>query len=76
MFQSSAGSLDPFASASRSITLSIFVQLMFGDVLLGLNGMVFWSFLAMSLAANKYYRHQKSITPANVLPDLKSITRL
>jgi hypothetical protein len=76
MFQSSAGSLDPFASASRSITLSIFVQLMFGDVLLGLNGMVLWSFLAMSLAANKYYRHQKSITPANVLPDLKSITRL
>jgi len=48
--------LDPFASHSRAIALSIFFQLIFGSMMLGLPGLVLWSFLGLGLAAHNYHR--------------------
>ncbi|PSN20050.1 glucose-6-phosphate isomerase [filamentous cyanobacterium CCP5] len=63
-FQVTAVRFDPFASASRAIALGVTVQLVFGSVMLGVSGMVLWTFLGMVLAAQKYYRqHPGQVTP-------------
>lgn len=49
---------DPFASAAFAISLSTFAQTVGGNVLLGVQGVIFWCFLGISLAAHKYYQHQ------------------
>jgi hypothetical protein len=55
VFQSSEGSFDPFMSAARAISLSVFVQIGLGTVTSSLSGVVFWGFLGMAMAARKYY---------------------
>jgi hypothetical protein len=46
---------DLFAAASRGIAVALLAQLIFANTLVGLSGMVFWSFLGLSLAANTYH---------------------
>jgi hypothetical protein len=57
--QSSENRIDMFASTSRAISLCCFAQLASNSAQLGFSGLVLWSFLGTSLAANKYYQHQK-----------------
>lgn len=58
LFQGSEGRNDSFASASRSISLGIFSQLIFSSLMLGLAGIVLWGFIGMGMAAKKYHQHQ------------------
>ncbi len=45
---------DPFAVASRGIAVAVLAMLPFHNALIGVEGMVFWSFLGLSLAARVY----------------------
>jgi len=61
LFKSNVGRFDAFASAARAVGLSILAQLLFGSVMLALSGVVFWSFLGIAMAANKYHQHEKAL---------------
>lgn len=64
---------DPFATASQGIVLAILAQLVFDDFLVGVTGMVFWSFLGFSLAARSYHtaREEKAAAaPARRSPSV------
>jgi hypothetical protein len=59
LFQGSKSSTsDPFASATRAITLGFLPMLAGSNVIVGISGMVFWGFLGIGMAANKYHSHQ------------------
>ncbi len=60
LWKSSEGSFDPFVSAVRAISTGTLVQIVLGNVLLGLSGMIFWGFLGIAMAGNKYYLHQRT----------------
>ena len=45
--------------SSRSISLSLLVQLIFANILLGIGGLLIWTFLGISLAGDRYYEHQQ-----------------
>lgn len=60
VFQGSEARFDPFVSAARAISLGVFVQIGLGTVMLELSGVVLWAFLGMSMAARKYYQHQRT----------------
>lgn len=60
LFQNFQEQLDRFATASRAISLGVLAQIALGSVMLSLSGMVLWSFLAMYMAARKYYQHQRA----------------
>jgi hypothetical protein len=62
LFSQSEGGADSFASATRGICLSIFVMLIFGSLMLGISGAVFWGFLGIGTAANRYHRYQKYLS--------------
>ena len=49
-----ASQLDLFAAASRGISIAVLAQLVFVNTLIGVSGMVFWSFLGLYLMAQKY----------------------
>jgi hypothetical protein len=53
--QSSVGRSDAFMNASRGISLSFFAQLIFSNSISGFSGILLWSFLGVSLAADKYH---------------------
>jgi len=53
--RSGASHSDVFAAASRGIVVAVLTQLIFVNSLNGVVGMVFWSFLSMSLAAQLYH---------------------
>lgn len=59
LFQGSESSFDPFASAARAIGVGLFVQTPLSSMTLGVGGVIFWSFLSMGMAAQKYYHHQR-----------------
>ena len=54
---------DSFMSASRAIGISATAQLIIGSGMLGVAGMILWGFLAMAMAAHKYYQHQGITAP-------------
>ena len=58
LFQSSKSKSDPFASAARAIVVGFLPMLAGSNVIVGIAGMVFWGFLGLGLAANKYHQHQ------------------
>lgn len=58
LFQGSESRFDPFVSASRAIALGTLSQIGLNIVMSGAIGMVLWSFLAMGIAAQKYYKWQ------------------
>jgi hypothetical protein len=49
---------DSFVSTARAIGISSCAQLVIGSGMLSIAGMILWGFLAMAMAAHKYYRHQ------------------
>lgn len=59
LLTSPEGRFDAFASAARAISLGILFQMLFGNALLALSGMVFWAFLGIGMAANKYHQYEK-----------------
>ncbi len=50
---------DAFASAARAISLGVLIQMLSSNALVALSGMVFWSFVGVGMAANKYHQHEK-----------------
>jgi hypothetical protein len=54
---------DDFVGAARAIGVTLLAMLLIGSVMLGLAGMIFWGFLAMAMAAHKYYENQESTSP-------------
>ncbi|MBW4615432.1 MAG: O-antigen ligase domain-containing protein [Desmonostoc vinosum HA7617-LM4] len=48
---------DSFVSAARAIGIGCCVQLINGSGMLGMPGMILWGFLAMTMAAHKYYHN-------------------
>jgi hypothetical protein len=58
LFQSSKSKSDPFASAARAIVVGFLPMLAGSNVIAGISGMVFWGFLGLGMAANKYHSHQ------------------
>jgi O-Antigen ligase len=59
MLTSSEGRADAFASAARAISLGILLQMLGGNVMLALTGVIFWSFLGIGMAANKYNQYER-----------------
>lgn len=55
------GRFDSFVSAARAIGISGCFQLVIGSGMLSVAGMILWGFLAMSMAAHKYYQHQSNL---------------
>jgi hypothetical protein len=49
---------DSFASAARAIGISSCLEIVMSSGMLSISGMILWGFLAMTMAAHKYYRHQ------------------
>jgi hypothetical protein len=59
LFQGSKSSTsDPFACATRAIAFGFLPMLAGSNVIVGISGMVFWGFLGLGMAANKYHSHQ------------------
>lgn len=56
LFRGSECRFDAFASAARAIVVGTFAQLVLTSVMLGIAGIVFWGFLGIGLAAQKYYK--------------------
>ncbi|MBK1986707.1 O-antigen ligase domain-containing protein [Sphaerospermopsis aphanizomenoides BCCUSP55] len=52
------GRFDSFVSAARAISISFCAQLIIYSGMLSVSGMIMWGFLAMAMAAHKYYQHQ------------------
>ncbi|QNP29629.1 O-antigen ligase family protein [Cylindrospermopsis curvispora] len=48
---------DVFTGAARAIGISSCAQLIIYSGMLGVAGMIMWGFLAVSMAAHKYYKH-------------------
>jgi len=59
LFQCSEGHFDPFTSVTRAIVISALVRLPVNAPIAGVSGVVLWGFLAMSLMAENYYKHQR-----------------
>lgn len=49
---------DSFVSAARAIGISFCAQLIISSGMLSVMGMILWGFLAMAMAAHKYYKQQ------------------
>ena len=64
MFQVSAARFDSFVSAGRAISLGIFAQIGLGNPTLALSGVVFWAFVGMVMAAQRYYQSQQMMQPS------------
>ncbi|MDB9306738.1 MULTISPECIES: hypothetical protein [Cyanophyceae] len=58
VLQYNEAKFDSFVSAARAIGLSSCVQLVGNSAMLSVAGMILWGFLAMAMAAHKYYQHQ------------------
>jgi hypothetical protein len=58
LFQNSKLRFDPIASASRAICIGILAQISLTTIFTGGIGMVFWGFLGIALAAQRYYFYQ------------------
>ncbi len=50
---------DPFLIATTSICFATFGMLIFNNVFAGIQGVIFWSFIGISLAGHKYYYQQQ-----------------
>lgn len=50
---------DPFLTATCAISFASFGMLVFNNVFAGIQGVLFWSFIGISLAGHKYYQQQQ-----------------
>ena len=55
MFYSKTNKLDTFNTAAKAICLGVLAQIGFNFIFLSTIGVLFWSFIGMSLASQKYY---------------------
>ncbi len=53
--------------AARAIAASVLVRLSVNNSIFGISGVVFWGFLGMGMAANKYYQHQRTANSGQTL---------
>lgn len=60
LFQGSVYRLDPFLNATLAISVSSIAQVPFSMPFLGEEGTILWGFLGISMAAKKYYYHQRT----------------
>lgn len=60
VFQYTEANFDTFVSTSRAISITFCVQLLGHSTMIGISGMIVWGFLAMAMAAHKYYQHQNT----------------
>lgn len=67
LFQGQDQRSDAFSSAARAITLGTFAQIGFNHILVYI---VFWSFLGMGLAANKFHSFEKTMRHQHLLSQL------
>jgi hypothetical protein len=64
-----------FTAVSRSISLGIVAQLGLSSLMIGFSGMVLWSFVGISMAAQNYHTHtRKALSRAPALPDADMAT--
>ena len=59
-FQYSEFRFDPFMAACRAIALGSMSALPAGSSMIGSSGLFLWGFLALVMAAHKYYQHQRT----------------
>jgi hypothetical protein len=57
VLQSTVGRSDRLMNAARGISLSFFAQLIFGNSITGFSGILLWSFLGVSMAADRYHHY-------------------
>jgi len=60
LFTSSEGSFDPFIGVTRAIVMSALVRMPVNGSIGAVSGVVFWGFLGIGMAAQKYYQHQRT----------------
>ncbi len=60
MLQSLKIRFDPFLSATSAISIGSFGLLILNNVVSEIQGLIFWSFLGIAMAGNKYYQHQRA----------------
>ena len=58
LFKGNQGRSDLFTSTIRAIVLAMCLQLVFGNVLVRESGIIFWGFVGLGVASQKYYDHQ------------------
>ncbi len=58
VYQNARVSSDPFISAARAISLSVFVQIPLGRSHVQAQGLILWGFLSMAVAGQKYYLYR------------------
>jgi len=51
---------DPFMNAARVISIGVFAQIGLNGATAGLFGVILWGFMGITVAAHKYYLHQKN----------------
>jgi hypothetical protein len=65
LFGQNEFSIDLFANSARAICLSMVAMLIFSSQMLGLSGAIFWGFLGIGIAANRYYKERASYYAKN-----------
>ncbi len=61
-FQYTESRFDSFVAAARAVALGNLASLPGGSGMIGSSGMVLWGFIALVLAAHRYYKHQEQIS--------------
>jgi hypothetical protein len=64
--------LDPFINISNAISLGLLTTIIGGNGLTAVSGVILWSFLSLSLAGQKYYKHQLLLAHSGNFPGKKS----
>jgi hypothetical protein len=52
--------LDPFIGAARAVAMTTIIRIPVNGSLLGVSGMLFWGFLAFTIAATRFYRYKQT----------------
>lgn len=58
LFKGSPGRTDPFTGTIRAIVLAMCLELVFGNVLARESGIIFWGFVGLGVASQKFRSHQ------------------
>lgn len=70
LFQSTPGNFDPFIASARAILLTVLVRLPVNTSLTESSGLLFWTFLGLGLAAQKYQKlHSMTIQQQTKVAD-------
>jgi hypothetical protein len=63
LFQGSRRRPDPFVNVCRAIVLPLFAMLLFGSTMIGIPGILLWTFLSMGMAAQRYNQLAEQSSP-------------